>query len=192
MGKTSSESIDQKTGRCRTCREPIYQGALRCNACESRQGWTRVFDHFHIGGTTLALITALISVLTVSLPTLIDTLRPDASKINCAFVRSGLDYPSEFTFDVQLFVSNSGKKTGSLGKVWLRSATSPTDQWNEMDIPKHYFASGNIETIAPGDSKFLYYSRKGQQGDLPPNGILRIEVIDFNGDKTTRETEFKR
>jgi hypothetical protein len=132
------------------------------------------------------VLTALISVVTVGLPALVESLSPDVSHINAAFVRTGSDYPPEYVFDYQIFISNSGNRPGALGKVWVGSDNSQTSDKIELEIPEHYWPKDTegiqkLEVLAPGESRSLYFSRRQAGAELPDKAVVVVNVIEFDG-----------
>jgi len=103
----ATEQNLQKTQRCRVCKERIYPGATRCTACNSYQNWRRYFD---VSAVVLALLVALISVVSAVGPQIVALLPPWGSDLK---IRSY--YFSADT--VSLLVENIGNKPGYVGKV---------------------------------------------------------------------------
>ena len=67
---------------CRFCRETIADRARICKHCDSRQDWVR---HINFSNTTLSLLVALLSVMTVAAPVL---FRAWHGKFSDVFVKS--------------------------------------------------------------------------------------------------------
>ena len=174
MTDISKSPADPKTSTCPICCEPINSAAKRCNACGTRLDRSDLIERFSSASTVLAVLTALISVITVGVPSLVESLSPDGSHINAAFVRTGNDYPPPYIFDYQIYMSNSGNRPAALGRGWVTSDDSSTSDKIEMEIPEHYWpkdAEGilKLEILAPAESRSLYFSRRqaGMQYDGP-------------------------
>lgn len=67
---------DQSSVRCKQCRNDIPQGALLCSNCSSYQDWR---GWFSVSSTVLALLTALLSVLGIATPVIINALHTPKS-----------------------------------------------------------------------------------------------------------------
>lgn len=184
MSALGATADSVKSSRCPICCEPINPAAKRCNACGTRLDRSDLMHRFSSASTVLAVLTALISVITVGLPSLVHALKPDSSKVHLAFVRRGNDYPAPYTFDFQIYVSNSGTRPGAFGSVWVSSAGS--GDRIELEIPEHYWpkdtaAIRNLEILPPGESRNLYFSRRQPDVKLPDKATVNIEVIEFDG-----------
>jgi hypothetical protein len=83
---------------CPECKQPVLEGATICAGCKSYLDWRRFLV---FGQTTLALLVALIAVLTAFIPVLRDVLTPKDS--NLSFNYQG---PTSFGFEV--LISNTG------------------------------------------------------------------------------------
>lgn len=68
---------------CRVCKEEIMDGASRCIHCGSYQDYRR---YFKISSSVLALLIALISVITWATPVLKDALKPTDAKLEFYFI----------------------------------------------------------------------------------------------------------
>ena len=89
---------------CTTCAEPIPMAATKCFKCGSYQDWRQ---YVAFSTTNLALVTALISVLTVAAPALYGTLQPNNSRLAPSFL--GFQGTSAV-----ILVVNSGKRPGAV------------------------------------------------------------------------------
>jgi len=186
MPTQNTSSSDPKSATCPICCEPINPAAKRCNACGTRLDRSDLVERFSGASTILAVLTALISVVTVGLPSLVESLSPDGSQINVAFVRTGNDYPPPYAFDYQIYVSNSGNRPGALGKVWVTSDDSKSKELIELEMPEHYWpkdaeAIRKLEILAPGESQNLYFSRRQARSKVPDKAIIVVNVIEFGG-----------
>jgi hypothetical protein len=94
---------------CPVCREPIARGARKCTECGSDLGWRRFFI---FGNTTLALLTALVSVIGASYPAFKSMLTPRVSVLSAVF--TGIKVSGTV---VSMLVANRGQETGALRDV---------------------------------------------------------------------------
>ena len=95
---------------CCVCHESIEIGAKKCVHCNSYQDWRR---YLNLSSTMLALIVALVSVLSISIPMLKDNFKPNNSKINILF-------QSDSFKNLTFIASNSGNRPGGIGNVSMR------------------------------------------------------------------------
>lgn len=186
MTNANQSSNDSRSSTCPICCEPINPAAKRCNACGTRLDRSDLIERLSATSTVLAVLTALISVITVGLPALVKSLSPNVSLINAAFVRTGSDYPDKYKFDYQIFISNSGNRPGALGEVWVRSDSPNTTDKIKLDIPEHYWPKDTegiqkLEVLAPGESRSLYFSRRQTGAKLPVRAVVVVNVIEFDG-----------
>src|SRR4051794_36381374 len=95
---------DNETQPCVSCLSPIRPGAKKCVECNSFQGWRR-----HVTGseTFLALLVALVSVVSMSLPIVRDTFATRKSKVTVTFGGTQDNY-------LFLVASNSGSASGTV------------------------------------------------------------------------------
>ena len=91
---------------CIVCGKKIPVSAKKCTECNSFQNWRR---YIHFSSTVLALIVALISVLTASVPILKETLKSDNSQITI-LPQTYDENKKEYIF----IVANSGTKAGGI------------------------------------------------------------------------------
>src|SRR5437660_570837 len=68
---------------CKACQEPINRNARKCIHCQGEQGEIR--RRLAFSSTVLALLVALISVLTAAAPVLKEALTPKNSDIELSF-----------------------------------------------------------------------------------------------------------
>ena len=95
--------------RCHMCRMPIPRAARKCHQCGSRQGRLRVLD---LLTTSLALVIALISVLTVTVPILLTSIRGGYSTLT-------IDAPHVHDEYVTLIARNTGTRPAVITSAQL-------------------------------------------------------------------------
>lgn len=108
---------------CRVCKQPIALGAKKCIHCESFQDWRR---YLNLSSTVLALIVALVSVLSISFPIIKESFQIDNSNITILYQSASDEF---LTF----IGSNSGKFPGGIGNV---SLTIQGEIWQKRGVLK--------------------------------------------------------
>ena len=93
---------------CRSCKEEIKDGAIRCVHCDSYQDYRR---YFRMSSSVLALLIALISVVTLATPVLEEALKPDDAKLDFYFIGP---MPSGH---IMITVTNKGSEPAFFNKV---------------------------------------------------------------------------
>lgn len=161
-------NLDENIGkkRCKVCIELIHENAIKCPNCGQFQNWQR---HLNFSSTILALLIALISVISLSVPVFINTFRQNDSNIQ---VR--LSYVEELT--LALILINQGNRPGHLGSG-IFEISYPHDTFilgflNQRGwfIKAHsaenvdYYLSG-IEGGQERMDKFFHYLDKNQESD---------------------------
>jgi hypothetical protein len=97
------------TKQCPVCGEDIKVSARKCVRCQSWLNWRRVFDW--VGGTNLALVTALVAVVTTAAPVMRSLLQYPDSRITAVYAGFGT---RALNGDVLVLVRNSGAKPGAV------------------------------------------------------------------------------
>ena len=90
---------------CFACKGKIPAGALKCTGCNSWQDWRRYLD---FGSAVLALLVALVSVVSFAIPIVKSAVTPQDSHIGMTFQGVG-DHALIF------IATNSGIRAGGLG-----------------------------------------------------------------------------
>jgi hypothetical protein len=109
---------------CPICREQIPKGAKKCIKCRSELRWRR---YLVFGTTTLALITALISVIVSSAPAIKSLFETKDSDIQGVFVSalSGSASGGSVNGRLTLLINNGGAKVGAVTGGRLQVAWGP-------------------------------------------------------------------
>src|SRR5258708_28682650 len=85
--RESSNEIAEKAkhpgSRCVTCREKIERGAKICIRCNQFQDWRRFFG---LSSTILSLLVALVSVLSIAIPAVLNLRPPQKTTIFFSFL----------------------------------------------------------------------------------------------------------
>jgi hypothetical protein len=109
---------------CPICRETIAVGAIKCVKCGSELTWRR---YLSFSNTTLALLTALFSVIGAYAPVINDLLfTKDDSDIRYSFIGPASSLGGEKIF---LLATNKGKRAGAVTQATLviaKNDGSPT------------------------------------------------------------------
>ncbi len=98
---------------CPVCREPIRVGVKKSIHCDSFLDWRQTVG---VRQTTLALLVALISVVSSTVPRFVEWLSPDYSDLHVEVRQVYLD-------GLELFVSNSGNQPGRLIGATIAATT---------------------------------------------------------------------
>ncbi|MEG3148237.1 hypothetical protein U1839_26620 [Sphingomonas sp. RT2P30] len=88
MAETTGKQQRQPGKDCPVCAERIKAGARRCRYCGSSLSWR---EHLGLGNTILALLVALVSVVTAAVPTFYNLFSSKNSDLNIAFVSTDSD-----------------------------------------------------------------------------------------------------
>ncbi len=103
----SNQSVNiqdlKKVKHCVACRQPIPTDSTKCFHCRSRQNWLRILD---FGNSFLALMVALISVLSFSVPKFIELMEEGKTNI---FAQTGIFSRTE---GLVCYAQNTGNKPG--------------------------------------------------------------------------------
>ena len=104
---------------CPLCREPIRIGARKCVQCKSDLGWRRFFT---VSTPTLAILTALVSVLGSTVPVIKTALEPNNSDLHASYIGPVNAMASN---KITLLVNNDGRKTGAVTQATLTIQLPP-------------------------------------------------------------------
>lgn len=143
---------DTPTINCPQCAEQISASARLCRHCKSRLDWKRWFS---IGNTSLALLAALVAILSVSVPTIIKLLERKDSVISAYSVGGQLDYNLD---RIHFMVRNDGPRPGIIsgGQISIALKDFPT-------------ASNSITAfLMPAEEKPIL---------VPPKSAMKVEMI---------------
>src|SRR5258708_27102734 len=116
-GRDLTSEKDQKsladvlklTNRCIACSEEIQPGAKICTHCDQFQDWRRFFG---ISAPVLSLLVALVSVLSIAIPAILNVRPPQTSDIHCSLLEW-----DESTATVKLAVSNKGSRAAGVQRL---------------------------------------------------------------------------
>ncbi|RUW58360.1 hypothetical protein [Mesorhizobium sp. M7A.F.Ca.US.008.03.1.1] len=125
---------EQRITHCQQCRLSIPEGAQVCTHCQSYQDWRRWFA---VSSTVLALLTALISVLSFAVPSFITLLHKPHSDMSAPMI-------SLEGTTIRLLVVNNGDAPG----VFVRADTeseylAPATKIRLRDDQKAIIAPGS-------------------------------------------------
>jgi hypothetical protein len=108
VAETHIGPLPEGTKSCRVCAEPINKAAQKCIHCQSEQSWVR--QRLGLSSTVLSLLVALISVLTASVPILMESLATKNAKLSFTFLSADDQY-------IVVFVTNAGTRPGTISQV---------------------------------------------------------------------------
>jgi predicted nucleic acid-binding Zn ribbon protein len=109
---------------CPICRKPIPNDARKCTECDSYLDWRRFLG---VGQTSLALLIALISVISTTAPSFYEWLSADYSKLHA-------ETRQVYREKLELFVSNQGNQIGRLVSVSLGATTQSGKMLNPITL----------------------------------------------------------
>jgi len=131
---------------CPVCREPIIAGARKCINCKSDLvGWRR---YLSVSVPTLALITALISVIASSAPAIRSLFAPSDARMHLTFLGGGDRQPYR---EEVLLASNNGTKSGALTAARLHAAWRLNGKTHGVEFAL-FLPNGRPAIVQPGAS----------------------------------------
>jgi hypothetical protein len=147
---------NEPTRPCKICAEPIKIAARKCIHCDSYQDWR---SKINFSSTVLSLVVALVSVLTVAVPVVIQTLTPKDS--NLKFQIAGA---SEDTLSI--LVTNSGTRPG-----FVRQFADLTARYGATELKTRLLIRGKDKggghLLEPGKSEVLEFYYSANPDDKP-------------------------
>ena len=96
--------------KCISCKTLIDEKAVKCIHCEAFQDWRR---YFPISSVVLSMLVALISVLGITIPILINAFQSEYSKVEIRVQSCEVD---KGEIRLYLLVSNKGNKPAFLAE----------------------------------------------------------------------------
>jgi predicted nucleic acid-binding Zn ribbon protein len=162
---------------CRVCAEPINKAAQKCIHCQSEQSTWR--QRLGFSSTVLALLIALISVLSSAVPVFERALTPKDSHLSFAYLGATED-------SIGILVSNSGNRPGAVRYATLQGSSSDL-------IHLGVYASGFRATQIVGAGENIevdFYKRDRSKID-PIGGDCIITVVYKNFVGPPEETTLK-
>ena len=165
--------------RCVVCAEPINLAAVRCVHCGAEQ--TAMRQRMGVSTNVLSMMVALVSVLGVVVPLLIQSATPDDSK---------LVFSLQYATDKELFVivSNQGKEPGTVATAHLQVKDGKSVQLRSSEFAP-------VEVVDPKKSILLRFHKFVFDGKhVPPEFAfeapadrlctLSLDVTSFRGERT--------
>jgi hypothetical protein len=118
---------------CPICREQIPKGAKKCIKCQSELRWRR---YLIFGSSTLALITALVSVIAVSAPAIKRIFETEDSDVHGVYVGALFGSPSGGPKNgrLNILIDNRGNKMGAVTGGTLSLSNRKTDKMVELQL----------------------------------------------------------
>lgn len=149
---------------CCLCREPIAAGATICKHCDSYQDFRR---YINPGNSALALVVALLSVLTLGIPPILTAVSQIKSQVEDVFVGVSNYQPANFT----IYAYNDGSRFGVLSEVaFLVANTDGGREREEVIIRPGNDRPKSDLAVSPGAYTLLRVIRNTKDGVLESTG----------------------
>lgn len=180
-GADAPATSTDATAECTTCREPIHAKAKKCKVCDSYQDWR---SYLNMSASVLALVVALVSVLSFAAPVAAKLMAKDHSEVSVA-LHSINGSKAVFT------ASNSGNKAGTIAAALLEMKAQGTE--SSMTLPP--IAEPPI--VQAGETRQVTveltpHVRQLIQGFAPKadgQAQFDVEVIEFGGTRDHEKSE---
>lgn len=176
MGEHPPSEADVADVTCRQCRCEIPAGAKLCSHCSSYQDWR---GYLPISSTVLALLVALISVVSATLPAAVAALHHPNSAVKIASPVINGD-------DIYLVVSNTGDRPAAISSALLTLPISdgitlvPVNPASVFIPPGSRQVGFHVHFRASARSASAMADDKRMQSDKA-NSVVSLIVTDFNG-----------
>jgi len=173
----SAEKADDRVA-CVVCKEEIQRNARKCVKCNCYQGWIRRSADF--SNVTLALLVALVSVLSIAGPVIVSLFRRPSDHL--AFAVLDLQ-PNDSS--ILLMVSNTGARAGAVRNPRLALPFELVAQSSTPMVSLDLDQSGLVQ---PGTTVELRLVGPGEwvpavprRHEAPEDYKLHLDVVHFDG-----------
>ena len=177
MRKTPNQRpIYKKPGmKCKTCQQVIALTSKRCPHCQNHQDFRR---YFHVSRTMLALLVALISVISMSIPIVTKAITPDDSDLM-------VTYTKRADTTIPIIASNKGSRPAVLSDkgvliIKFKRPDGSTANYNfflsAVTMDKDGLAWGETREgllVAENSSKQFFFAMDFNQS-LPNSGFAEL------------------
>ncbi len=174
------EAVPQTTAKpedrmkCPVCREEIATGAKKCIKCKSDiAGFKR---YFSIGTPALSVLTALVAVISSSVPELYKLFQGRESHLRATLV--GFDIDSAHVGHVNLLVNNYGGETGALTSVQL-GYSYPAAPANSRDRRQLLINSTTINMSKPPIDVGPFYVKSEEEKAIDISIPIQISTEEY-------------
>jgi hypothetical protein len=174
---------------CIECGKTMPVGAKKCTECDTFQDWRR---YLFFSSNILSLLVALCSVLGLSIPAIVASVKDHDAKLHVAILGNRIGFltqtsvPPRRSLVIDLFVTNSGQRPGMIKAVGTRFEGEPLWDYNSVIFDKDL--DGKMVSVAwttsiiePGRSRILeVYHPTDLPQDRAGKFWLRIEYLRFD------------
>lgn len=178
MIPVSSESQKQP---CIVCKEPINSGARKCIHCNSFQDWRKHVTGSHL---VLSLIVALISVLSLGVPVIIEALKSEDSeiKISLTYARESMatyNGKGMRTFEIGFYAVNKGNRPAALKNASIKSSNLSSNWKNAVLYPG---SDGKSSMVVQAGEARLLRAHLFEDVEKIAKGpfVFRVDVVNFS------------
>lgn len=144
------DNKDETVKLCKLCSEEIKKGAIICIHCNSFQDWRRFLT---ISNTTLALLIALITVISSTVPPFLRATERPHSRIKLQFLEAD-------QWSIYFSASNLGNRKGTIKSVviWVYyEGEQPKKRYTIVNAyPCRRSSHHSEDNIPPGRNEAVY------------------------------------
>ena len=137
---------------CKACGEQIRRGAVKCIHCDSFQNWRR---HLNLSTNVLAMLIALVSVTSATLPNAYKSLAKDDSELKVQL--AGIEHSL-----VNLITTNTGTRSGVVWSCQLNLQAEDGSEWSATLEPNFHSM-----IVQPGGTQAVVFQ-------VPPVDIEKL------------------
>lgn len=164
---------------CKTCGALMPSQAVKCTACDTIYGWR---GYISVSTTTLALITALISVSATGIAPLMDALKTHDSKLTVSL--QGDDNNGALL----LLAINVGDRPGGVANVDLSIPFKDEKPNQPRRIYSGYIDDKSPSFVNPGNGVQVRVRFKIDESvkarsiyDVSGNCVINVTTVEFSG-----------
>lgn len=163
--KSTPTPSTNETRQCPVCGEQIWVRAQKCVHCQAELTWRR---YLGFSSTTLALVTALIAVISASVPALLILFTPENSSLHTVF--AGISTSGD---TVSLLFSNRGRRVGAINRAEVAVTYVTTDHDHNVFAIYPETKGDAAISIAPGTTILVPFSFSGVRCEWMPSSAKK-------------------
>ena len=172
---THCDSYQSGVKACKSCGSDMLKNTHKCHNCGSFQNWR---GHINLSSTVLALLVALVTVITAAYPIMVEALTDDNSIVNLVFQSSRKDSPDSYGY---IFIAgNSGNRPAGLGEsiyqIEIDRSSVDKDVVNEIikDNPEFNIDTSDILLKGKTDVRMLIEKKNFSEPFLLPGNSYQL------------------